>query len=214
MTINNMTKNVGHSIWYMHPRLYDLGMLLINGKFYLKIYKEIAKRIPQGSSVLDIGAGSCTLLKYLDKSVQYEAWDANKHFMKINQKKGINAKIVDCVAVEEFAAKDYIVLSGVLHHIHPYEESFMKKAIAAAKKGVIVVEPYANPQENTRAIYRWLRDIRRKTFLERLVGEYDGTNDPQGIVINSENELIAFLDSFGTNKKEYIGDEVITVYEK
>ena len=60
--------NAGYSLWYLHPRLYDIGMLLINGSFYLKIYKEIAAQIPENATVLDIGAGPCTLQRYLKKS--------------------------------------------------------------------------------------------------------------------------------------------------
>jgi hypothetical protein len=206
-------KEVGHSLWYLHPLLYDLGMLLINGKFYLKIYKEIAKRIPAGSTVLDVGAGPCTLAKYLDKSVEYEAWDANDNFVRANQRAGVNAKLKDCIK-EEFPSKDYVVVSGVLHHVHPHEELLIKKSIAAATKGVIVVEPFANPPDQSRRVYRWLRKIRRKSFLERFIGEYDGTNSPDSIVIKTKEDLLKFLNSLGPNNKEYIGDEIITVYEK
>lgn len=200
------------SLWYMHPRLYDLGMLLINGSFYLKIYKEIAARIPEHSTVLDIGAGSCTLRRYL-KNCSYEAWDTNPHFVNAVQKKGINAKNIDALNAE-IPVFDYIVLSGVLHHIHPFEKKLMEKALAASTKAVIVVEPFADHQKETRKLYRFLRNIRRKTFLERWVGEYDGRNHPDSIIIHPEQELIAFFDSFGKNTKTYSGDELITVYLK
>jgi SAM-dependent methyltransferase len=201
------------SLWYMHPRLYDLGMLLINGSFYLKIYNEIAARIPEKSSVLDIGAGPCTLQRYL-KNCTYEAWDTNPHFVNAVLKKGIHATLIDAVTADiPKNTYDYIVLSGVLHHIHPYEKELMKKCLAAAKT-VIVVEPFANPKKETRKLYRFLRNIRRKTFLERWIGEYDGRNHPDTITIHAEEELRAFLDSFGKNTKTYIGDEIITVYTK
>ncbi len=202
------------SLWYMHPRLYDAGMLLINGSFYLKIYKEIAANIPEKSSVLDIGAGPCTLKRYL-KNCNYEAWDTNLHFVTAVQKKGIHAKNVDAVTAEiPKNTYDYIVLSGVLHHIHPHEKALVEKCIHSAKKAVIVVEPFANPQKETRRIYRFLRNVRRKTFLERWIGEYDGRNHPDNIIIHPEEDLIAFLDAFGKNTKKYIGDEIITVYSK
>lgn len=202
------------SLWYMHPRLYDIGMFLINGSFYLKIYKEIAHRIPENSSVLDIGAGSCTLKKYL-KNCNYEAWDTNPHFVSAVQKKGINAKNIDAITNEiPKGMYDTIVISGVLHHIHPIEKKIMEKALAAAKKSVIVVEPFANPKKQARKFYRFLRNIRRKTLLERWIGEYDGRNHPDSIIIFPQHELIAFFDSFGKNTKTYIGDEIIAVYSK
>ncbi len=208
-------QNAGYSLWYLHPRLYDLGMLLINGSFYLKIYKEIAARIPDHSTVLDVGAGPCTLQRYLKKSCTYEAWDTNKYFVQGSAKNKINIKQKNAL-LEEIPQDtyDYIVISGVLHHIHPEEKKLVEKCLNAAKKGVIVVEPFANPKEETRKIYRWLREIRRKTFLERLIGEYDGRNHPENIIIHSEQELLNFFDQFGKNTKTYIGDEILTVYAK
>lgn len=208
-------KEIGFSLWYLHPRLYDLGMLLINGSFYLKIYKEIAARIPENNSVLDVGAGPCTLAKYLKKSCVYEAWDTNKHFVHFNAKKGVNAKLIDCLRTEiPSHTYDYIVLSGVLHHIHPSEKALVQKCLTAAKKGIIIVEPFANPKQETRRFYRFLREVRRRTFLERFIGEYDGTNDPQHIIILPKQELCTFFDSFGKNTKTLIGDEIIVVYAK
>ncbi|MBI5003326.1 class I SAM-dependent methyltransferase [Candidatus Woesearchaeota archaeon] len=205
---------VGFSLWYLHPRLYDLGMLLINGTFYLNIYKAIAAQIPENSSVLDVGAGPCTLSRYLKKSCRYEAWDTNPHFVRFSKKNGINIRAVNALEEPIPPQYDYIVLSGVLHHIHPHEKHLVGKCFAAAQKGLIIVEPFANPQQETRKIYRMLRDFRRKTFLERWVGEYDGRNHPDGIIIHSEKELLTFLDSFGKNTKTYIGDEILTVYSK
>lgn len=207
--------NAGYSFWYLHPRLYDLGMLLINGSFYIKVYKEIAKNIPENTKVLDIGAGPCTLQRYLEKSCTYEAWDTNKYFVNESKKNNINIK--DKNALEEEIPKntyDYIVISGVLHHIHPEEKKLIEKSLKTAKKAVIVAEPFANPKQETRRIYRWLREMRRKTFLERWIGEYDGKNHPKNIVIQTEQELLKFLNQFGKNTKTYIGDEILAVYTK
>ncbi len=202
------------SLWYMHPRLYDLGMLLINGSFYLKIYKEIAARIPENTIVVDIGAGPCTLQQYI-KNCIYEAWDTNLHFVNAAQKKGINAKNIDAITAEiPKNIYECIVLSGILHHIHPHESKLVEKCLRAAKRAVIIVEPFADPKKETRKVYRLLRNIRRKTFLERWIGEYDGRNHPDNIIIHTEKELLAFLDIFGKNTKTYIGDEIIAVYSK
>ncbi len=204
---------VRRSLWYLHPRLYDLGMLLINGTFYLRIYREIAHCIPAKATVLDAGAGSCLLAKYLHFSVDYEAWDANECFVTANARSGIRVFLKNCLT-DPFPEKDFIIISGVLHHIHPNEHLLVEKALAAARKGVIVVEPFADPDKNTRRIYRWLRNIRRKTFLERFLGEYDGTNSPNTIFIQTKEGLLTFLDSFGKNTQSYIGDEIIAVYTK
>lgn len=209
----NKTK-IGFSLWYLHPRLYDLGMLLINGTFYLKIYKAIAARIPENSSVLDVGAGPCTLSRYLKKSCNYEAWDTNPHFVRFSKKNNINIKEINALEQTIPQTYDYIVLSGVLHHIHPHEQQLVKKCLAAAGKALIIVEPFANSKQETRKLYRMLRNFRRKTFLERLIGEYDGRNHPNGIIIHPEQALVAFLDAFGKNTKTYIGDEILTVYSK
>ncbi len=207
--------NAGYSLWYLHPRLYDIGMLLINGSFYLKIYKEIAAQIPENATILDIGAGPCTLQRYLKKSCIYEAWDTNKYFVQGSKKNNINIKDINALEYEIPKNKyEYIIISGVLHHIHPQEETLVEKSIIAAKKTVIVVEPFANPKQETRKFYRWLRELRRKTFLERWIGEYDGRNNPENIIIKTEQQLLLFLDSLGKNTKTYIGDEIIAVYTK
>jgi SAM-dependent methyltransferase len=213
-TYDHHHKNVGFSLWYLHPRLYDLGMLLINGTFYLKIYKAIATQIPENSTLLDVGAGPCTLSRYLKKSCIYEAWDTNPHFVRFSKQNGIEIQEINALQEPIPKKYDYIVLSGVLHHIHPHEKKLVEKCYAAAGKGLIIVEPFANPQQETRKLYRMLRDFRRKTFLERWIGEYDGRNHPDGIVILPEKELVPFLDSFGKNTKTYIGDEILTVYPK
>src|SRR3989338_9560618 len=111
--IANKQDSVGFSLWYLHPRLYDLGMLLINGTFYLKIYKAIAAQITENSSVLDVGAGPCTLSRYLKKSCRYEAWDTNPHFVRFSKKNGINIRAVNALEEPISSQYDYIVLSGV-----------------------------------------------------------------------------------------------------
>src|SRR3990167_6232852 len=107
--IANKQDSVGFSLWYLHPRLYDLGMLLINETFYLKIYKAIAAQIPENNSVLDVGAGPCTLSRYLKKSCRYEAWDTNPYFVRFGRKNGIHIQEINALEEPIPAEYDYIV---------------------------------------------------------------------------------------------------------
>ena len=203
------------SIWYRHPRLYDLGMRLIHGKHYTERYEYLSSLIQEGSSLLDIGCGSCLLYEYLrKKSVQYQGWDLNSYFVKVAQKKGLNVKLQDCVTAK-IPSVDYIIVSDVLHHIAKRDRGLVRSCFKQAKKALIIVEPFADPVKATRRVYRFLREMRRKVgFIEALIGENDGSNAPHDILIRPKQDLIRYLDSYGKNKKHIIGDELFALYPK
>ena len=201
------------SIWYRHPELYNLGMLLIHGNNYAKRAKLVAAKIPKNSTVLDIGCGSCLLKKYLDSSCDYEGWDLNKHFVKSAQKKGYKVLLQDCTKTK-IPQKDFIVISDVLHHIYPNDSQLIRACLENACKSLIVIEPFNDPKQNSRRLYRLLRNIRKKTPLEKLIGENDGTNNPDDIYIRTQKDLIDFLNKFGKNEIEALSDELISIFKK
>ncbi len=202
------------SIWYTHPRLYDFGMSIIHGKNYTKRYVLIAEIIQPNSSVLDIGCGSCLLQRYIeDKNVHYEGWDLNPFFVKNTQKKGglILLKNATKATIPE---KDYIVISDVLHHIAKKDKGLVKECLKKIKKALIIVEPFTDSKEVGRKAHGFLRKIRRKiSFIEKIIGENDGVNNPHDILIKTQNDLIKYFDMFGINTKKVIGGELVVIYE-
>ncbi len=200
------------SIWYSHPKLYDLGMKLIHGKNYGERYIILSRMIKPNSSVLDIGCGSCKLSEYL-KNCRYMGWDLNKYFIRYGKRRGLSIQKKDFTKAV-IPKTDYIVVSDVIHHVHPNDEAPLRRAFKAANKGLIVVEPFNDPKAKSRKTYRLLREFRRKTFLEKLFGEEDGTNDPGGIYIRNRKELADFLNKIGKAKTQTIGDEMIAFFPK
>jgi SAM-dependent methyltransferase len=203
------------SLWYSHPFLYDVGMTIIHGTNYSSRYSRLAKLVLPGSSVLDIGCGSCRLYHFMKKNtVSYTGWDTNRHFVRNAQKKGINALMQDCTTVD-VPETDYIVLSDVLHHIGDNDSKLVRDCLSKARKALVVIEPFADPPDMTRKVYFFLREIRRTIpCIETILGENDGTNAPRDIHIKQHRELDAFLDSFGKNEKTVLGNEIIAVYLK
>jgi methionine biosynthesis protein MetW len=107
-------------------------------------YAVFAALIEEKSSVLDIGCGEGSTLKYLSekKHTQGAGIDISGEAVAKAKAKGIQAKVAD-VSAPGFGIDgqyDYIILSEVLEHIaHP--EDLMEKVKGKFKIGLIVSMP-------------------------------------------------------------------------
>jgi len=100
--------------------------------------------IARGSSVLDIGCGEGTTLKFLEKelAVKGSGLDISSEAVAMAVKKGISASRAD-VSSEDFRVRevyDYIIISEVLEHL-PDPEALMEKVKGKFRKGLILSIP-------------------------------------------------------------------------
>ena len=61
---------------------------------------------------------------------------------------------------------------------------------------------------------RAVRQLRKKSGLEKIFGEYDGINEPEDIMILPKKELIDFFKKQGRCNISTLGREMFAVYEK
>lgn len=113
----------------------------INIKERTRIFSKIIK---PGSTVLDIGCGTGTNLKYLieNNNVIAEGIDISSTAVQIAKKRGINAWVSDITQEQLNLDKkyDYILLSEVLEHIAS-PETLLSKLKEKFEEGVIVSVP-------------------------------------------------------------------------
>jgi SAM-dependent methyltransferase len=200
------------SIWYKHPALYNLGMHLVHGKKLKDRFKYIADMIGKDKSVLDLGAGTCDLVRQLHKSCVYEAWDMNDSFVRYYSRKGVNLKKKNILDFDKYPSADVIVLVDVLHHVNPKHKLLLKECIKRAKLKVIVSEGYKGPETNS--YYKFVK-IRKLLKIDGLLGDRDGINDElHDNNILPEHELRAFLKNFGDCSIRKMGMSLVATYEK
>jgi len=107
-------------------------------------YTLFSRLIEPGSSVLDIGCGEGSALKYLveNNGIKGEGLDISGPAVEMALKKGIKATLADVSAAGfELAGKyDYIMISEVLEHI-PRPEELVEKTRGHFTKGLIISIP-------------------------------------------------------------------------
>ena len=125
-------------------------------------FLTIAKLIGSGpKKVLDLPCGTGYLMRFLDKSIEYEGVDLNHRFLKRIKKKELkkrNIKLKKIMLKQmnifdirnyQGEKKDIIVMCDILHHIYPKHIDLINIAKKIAQK-IIVCELFAiKPQELT-----------------------------------------------------------------
>ena len=93
-------------------------------------YKIFCEFIEEGASVMDIGCGDGTALKYLQKGRNIRAYgvDISREAVRLAQEIGINATVGDITSPSFTLSKvyDYILLTEVLEHLTSPEEVIQK----------------------------------------------------------------------------------------
>jgi methionine biosynthesis protein MetW len=117
----------------------------IRGNFgFSTRYQVFENLIDPGSSVLDIGCGDGSTLKYLHetRNTTGEGLDISESGVKMAREKGMTASVAD-VSAEDFKIEkvyDYIIISEVLEHI-PNPEDVLAKTKGRFSKGLILSIP-------------------------------------------------------------------------
>ena len=184
------------SIWYYHPLLYELGAILLQGNRYRNVLSHVAQIVGENKSVLDLGAGTCTLASLLHSSCTYEGWDLNRKFVDYYQRRGINVKFMDCLDYEKYPVADCISLGNMLHHVAPDQSFLLERCLEHAKEQVVVLELYRGVEQ--RPIYWRLVRLREILGLEKIIGDWDGINARfDRYPLMSKDELRGFLERHG-----------------
>jgi glycosyltransferase involved in cell wall biosynthesis len=139
---------------YWSSRLYDLALRAVSGGDYRRVYAEVARLIPSGSSVVDVCAGTCRLyLDHLkDRDCDYLALDYNGHFVMDARNRGVNARLFDLLR-DAVPRADYLVITSSFYHFHKSAPEVLGRLRAAARMAVIVSEPVRNLSGH------WLRPL-------------------------------------------------------
>lgn len=153
-----------------------------------RIVHEYMSAAP-GDVILDIGCGPADILDYLP-AVTYWGFDISPEYIATAKRRygdrgHFQCKLFDTSDREKLPACDFVVLSGVLHHLDDGEASqLLALASSALKKGgkLVAVDPCLTPTQNPIARYLINKDrgqnVRDETGYKMLVkgGLFDEVN--------------------------------------
>ena len=189
------------SLLYQNPIFYERWLSVFHGRSWNQRYELMAKIIGKNKKVLDLGCGSCVLVKYLDKSCEYIGIEANTKFVRYTQEKNLNVTHGNIFEVD-FPKSDVVVISDILHHVIPKQEQLIKKALKSASV-VVICEP-----KHGEGISRWISSNR---FFFKLFGDNDGINKYEEMITweYSESTLREFLNQFGKVETHMVGSSIL-----
>jgi len=184
---------------YWHPITYKLIMRLIYGKHYIPFYEKIAEEIGK-MDVLDICCGDCYIVHFLSGN-KYTGYEINPAFVKNAKKKGLNVELVD-ITNSSFPETECILIARALYQLYPDHEKIIARALKSAKRRLIIAESAVNFASSKNPI---ISSIARRS-----------TNP--GIRSSNKrfdmNELKELFKKYGANKIEFLGRDLIGVFEK
>jgi len=160
--LHRFRAKVGLSLANMSP-IYWTGIgyewvmrALYRGGFHA-LYDDVARRIPDGASVVDLCAGPGTLWHEClrGRAVEYLALDFNGHFVMSARRRGARARLFD-LHRDEIPVADYVVMGSSLYHFRPHESELLARMRRAARRAVIISEPVVNLSTDGP---RWLRRL-------------------------------------------------------
>jgi len=120
---------------------YDLAMRLLYGRRWAVTYRDIADRIPDGASVVDVCAGTSRIYRDFlrHRNIDYLALDFNPRLVLAARQSGVKAQRFD-IRNDDVPTADYVVMCSSLYHFRNTEDEVVSKLLAAARKAVIISE--------------------------------------------------------------------------
>ena len=157
---------------------------LTSWRKYPQTTKEILKRIPKHSSVLEVGCGSGLLLeKIKKKGCKVFGIDISKESIKLLKKRGIDGKVMKVPPIKLDRRFDYVVCDETLEHIKNPKRLIAEMKRIARKVIIIVPNDILGPDEEPEHYWKW----NEKEF-KKLVGKYE--------------EYTQFVDKFKTKRRD------------
>jgi glycosyltransferase involved in cell wall biosynthesis len=129
---------------------YDLTMKALYGRQYHTTYAEVARRITDGASVVDLCCGTARLYRdFLHRrGCSYLGLDFNGHFVMGVRKRGVPAEHFDARS-EDIPPADYVVMCSSLYHFRRTAPTLLTRMLAVAREAVIISEPVHNLSTRT-----------------------------------------------------------------
>ena len=141
---------------YSHPLVYDTALHLLYKGNPDDRFTQVASHVPEGSSVVDLCAGTTQLYKQLaDRDVDYRAIDINPRLVEHLLRAGVPAELGD-VSTMDFPEADVITMCSSLYHFHPRCDEVVRSMISRARHSAVILEPIRNAGGSHSALMRWL----------------------------------------------------------
>lgn len=148
------------------PFVYSSFQVLMGAK---SIWNFLTSDVMQANSdmaILDIGCGPADILDYLPKGIYYYGFDISSEYIKTAQRKygargHFSSKLLEESDLAKLPKFDYVVLTGVFHHMDDIQaKKIAKLAHAALKEGgkLVSVDPCYTPDQNIIARYLISKD--------------------------------------------------------
>jgi len=130
---------------YWGARGYDLVMRLLYGDSLEQAYADVARRIPDGASVVDLCCGTSRLDRehLRARGCRVLGLDFNGHFVMQGRRHGATTRFFD-VRTDPIPEADYVVMLSSLYHFRSGAGELLRRMQAAARRAVIVSEPVRN----------------------------------------------------------------------
>jgi SAM-dependent methyltransferase len=121
------------------PAVYDLFQGLVGAYGWrAKVVKElISPRIKAGTRVMDIGCGTCDILRHLPENIDYHGYDRNGAYIESARRRFAGRRaIFECRSVGDddalgIPAFDVVLAFGLMHHL---EDGEVSSLLRTAKK--------------------------------------------------------------------------------
>jgi glycosyltransferase involved in cell wall biosynthesis len=124
---------------------YDLTMQALYGGQYADTLAAVARRIPDGASVVDLCCGTARL--YQDflraRRCAYLGLDFNGDFVMHARRRGVDIRWFDLLA-DPIPPADYVVMCSSLYHFGDHLDDVIGRMRQAASRAVIISEPVRN----------------------------------------------------------------------
>jgi hypothetical protein len=138
---------------YWHPKLYELTMKSLYGRYYKGRYTNLEKVIPANCNLLELCMGDLHFYEYhlKSKNVNYKCGDVNPVFVNGAKAKGVDCQLIDFIK-DPIPRADYILIQASLYHAIPDQVKVIEKLFAAANKQLIISESVKNVSNSDNVI--------------------------------------------------------------